>query len=202
MHIHETLTDLDGGFGPYPDGLPFDAFRKPFVKFPSLSGAFAYRTGGDAEHLGDGLDLGRKLLGVGAHDRQDNVIFHRSQRETSHSQADESCGKFLSMDEGEIFRRNLLRVIKERGLSEAQLSKLASLNPRAVTDIRERRVASPKLSTVFALAKALDMDPGELLGLGKRHNLRPELAEFLEQLSVEEQSRFLAALSAIPRQPL
>ncbi|OOY15094.1 helix-turn-helix transcriptional regulator [Thioclava sp. DLFJ4-1] len=105
------------------------------------------------------------------------------------------------MDEGEIFRRNMLRVMKELDLNEAQLSKKAGLNARAVTDIRERRVASPKLSTVFALCKALNRDPGEMLGIGKRHNLRPELAEFLEKLSAEEQSRFLAALEAIPREP-
>jgi transcriptional regulator with XRE-family HTH domain len=105
------------------------------------------------------------------------------------------------MNESEIFRANLLRHMADRGMSEAELSKKAKLNPRAVTDIREGRVASPKMSTVFRLAEALGIDPAELMGLGRRHHLHAALAEFLEQYPEEDQARFLAALSALPRQP-
>lgn len=105
------------------------------------------------------------------------------------------------MDENEIFRTNLLRLMAERGMKEAELSKAAGLNPRAVTDIRENRSASPKISTVFALARALNADPAELMGLGPRYRLNAELASFLSQYSEADQERFLAALAALPRLP-
>lgn len=105
------------------------------------------------------------------------------------------------MDENEVFRANLLRFMAERGMKEAELSKAAKLNARVVTDIRERRSASPKISTVFALARALDVDPAELMGLGPRYRLHAELAEFLSQYSEADQERFLAALEALPRLP-
>lgn len=105
------------------------------------------------------------------------------------------------MNESEIFRQNLLRLMAERGLTEAALSKAAGLNARAVTDIREHRTASPKLSTVFALAQALQVDPGELIGLGPRHQLNAELAAFLSQLDQAGQERLLAVLAALPHAP-
>lgn len=105
------------------------------------------------------------------------------------------------MDESETFRVNLLRIIAERGITEAALSKQAKLNARAVTDIREKRTASPKLSTVFALARALDYDPAQLMGLGPRPKLNAELAKFLSQLDEAEQARLLAALAAVPPAP-
>lgn len=108
---------------------------------------------------------------------------------------------FLNMDETETFRENLLRMMAEKGLTEAGLSRQAGLNARAVTDIRERRVASPKLSTIFALAKALKVDPGELMGLGKRHQINSALAEYLQQFGEAEQAQLLAALAALPRKP-
>jgi transcriptional regulator with XRE-family HTH domain len=130
-----------------------------------------------------------------------NVFYHTQQSETSHSPPDGGFGKFHAMNESAIFRTNLLRAMTDKGMSEAELSKKARLNARAVTDIREGRVASPKLSTVFRLAAALGIDPGELMGLGRRHRLYDQLAEFLEQFPEEDQARFLAALSALPRQP-
>lgn len=101
------------------------------------------------------------------------------------------------MDENETFRLNLIRLMRERGLKAAQLSKLADLNARAVTDIEEGRAQSPKISTVFKLAKALQVDPAELMGLGPRLLLNRELAEFLSQYSETEQERLLQGLSAL-----
>lgn len=98
-----------------------------------------------------------------------------------------------------MFRASLLRLLEERGLKEAELSKLAGLNRRAVTDIREGRTVSPKLSTVFALAKALQVDPTVLMGLAPRHALNTELAQFLSQYSADDQERFLTALQSLPR---
>lgn len=105
------------------------------------------------------------------------------------------------MDANEVFRTNLLERMRQLGMSEAELSKRASLNPRAVTDIRERRTQSPKLSTVFSLSAALGVDPAEMMGLGPRYKLNADLAAFLEQFEEEAQLRFLAALEALPRQP-
>lgn len=101
------------------------------------------------------------------------------------------------MNESETFRDNLLRMMAAKGLRAAELSKRAGLNPRAVKDIEERQAISPKLSTVFALAKALDVDPGELIGLGPRPVLSRELLEFLSAYDPGEQERLLQALSAL-----
>lgn len=105
------------------------------------------------------------------------------------------------MDESEIFRDNLLRLMAERGFKAAELSKRAKLNPRAVKDIEERRVASPKLSTVFALARALSADPAEMVGLGPRSRLAPALEAYLAQYDQAEQERLLQALSALATPP-
>lgn len=105
------------------------------------------------------------------------------------------------MEQTETFRANLLKLIDERNLSEAEVSLAAGLNRRAVTDIRERRTRSPKISTVFSLASALNVDAGELLGLKPRYQLQSDLAKFLQQYDEEDQARFLAALLALPRQP-
>ncbi|MGY6704607.1 helix-turn-helix transcriptional regulator [Roseinatronobacter sp.] len=69
------------------------------------------------------------------------------------------------LDESEVFRRNMLSFMKIRGLSAAGLSRKAGLNPRAVKDIEERRTGSPRLSTVFNLARALEVPVEVLLGL-------------------------------------
>lgn len=102
------------------------------------------------------------------------------------------------MTNDEIFRRNLIALMRERGLAAATLSKEAKLNARAVKDIEEGRSGSPRLVTAQALADALEVDLSELLGLGPTPKLRRDLAEFLEQYDEDEQGRFLAALAAIP----
>lgn len=102
------------------------------------------------------------------------------------------------MNENEIFRANLLQAMAERGLKAAELSRMAGLNPRAVKDIEERQAISPKLSTVFALARALGVEPGELMGLGPRQSLSRELVEYLSAYSQDDQQRLLLAISAIP----
>jgi transcriptional regulator with XRE-family HTH domain len=122
------------------------------------------------------------------------------QGETSHFPALIYGDKRLSMDESETFRANLLRLMAEKGFKAAELSKRAKLNPRAVKDIEEHRVTSPKLSTVFALARALGSDPAEMMGLGPRSRLAPALEAFLAQYDQSEQARILQALSVLPVQ--
>lgn len=123
------------------------------------------------------------------------------QVETSHwSGALLQCMR-RTMSESEIFRTSLIRLRAERGLSAAELSRRAGLNVRAVTDIEERRSQSPKLATVFALARALDVAPGEMIGLGAQARIKDELAEFLSRYDEEDQARLLAALHAIAPEP-
>ena len=103
------------------------------------------------------------------------------------------------MNESEIFARNLVAAIRETGTNNAELSRKAGLNARAVTDLLER-VQSPKLSTVFALSRALGRDPGEMMGLGKRANIISGLADFLSQYDEADQERFLSALASLSGQ--
>lgn len=169
------------------------------IELPSLTGAFTDSAGGQPEDRGSGFDLRDQLVSFRLHGGQGSVIFHTKQAGISHSPARRRGGISLTMDQNETFRENLLAALAESGMTEAELSIKAGLNRRAVTDIRERRTVSPKISTVFALAQALHRDPGELLGIGQRYQLDRRLAEFLEQFGPEDQARFLDALTALPR---
>ncbi|WP_216016598.1 helix-turn-helix domain-containing protein [Roseovarius nubinhibens] len=133
-----------------------------------------------------------------------SVIYHTLQRETSHSQYLPSCGKFLNMDDqaSATFIRNVLAAVDaDPDLNDAKLSIKAGVNRRMVTDMREGRVKSPKLSSVFAIAKALNRDPGELMGLGPRPKIRSDLSAFLSQYDEDAQARILHAMKAFPPAP-
>lgn len=196
LHFGNTTTDSSDCFRPCAS-----AGLEPSVEAAALTGALSDRAGGNTERRSDGLDFSDKEFSFVLHSRNCSVKNHTTQREISHSPPTGGCGISLTMTEGEIFRENLLREMEEQGLNEAQLSVMAGLNRRAVTDIRERRTLSPKISTVFALARALKRDPAEMMGLGPRYRLCQDLAMFLEQYEPEDQARFLAALRAIPRLP-
>jgi transcriptional regulator with XRE-family HTH domain len=128
-------------------------------------------------------------------------MFHTPQGETSHSHPPRCRITFAAMDVSESFRRNLLAAMAEKGETAAGLSRKAGLNPRAVKDIEEGRAVSPKLSTVFALAYALNLDPAEMMGLGRRANVNAALLSFLEQYDEAAQEQLLAALAALPPAP-
>lgn len=196
MHRFETLVNRFDRVGP----SQFSRLE-PLVEVSALTGALPDCSGGNPKLGSDCLDLGNEGFDIGLHDADCSVIFHTEQRETSHSPKVQGRGKFLTMDENEIFRENLLRLMAEKGMNEAELSIKAGLNRRAVTDIRERRTQSPKVSTVFKLASALGADPASMLGLGRRYSLNAELAEFLSQYGEDDQARFLAALASLPRLP-
>ena len=129
------------------------------------------------------------------------MFFHIRQGETSHSRRMIYGAICLGMDASEIFRLKLLEFMREKGMNAAELSRAAGLNARAVTDILERRTISPKVSTAFALAAALDVDPSLMLGLPSRAGLLDSLVQFLSQYDEAEQAQLLAALSALPRRP-
>ncbi|MDD7972459.1 helix-turn-helix domain-containing protein [Roseinatronobacter alkalisoli] len=105
-------------------------------------------------------------------------------------------------NESDVFRRNLLHFMKLRGFSAASLSRKAGLNSRAVKDIEERRTGSPRISTVFKLARALDMAPEILLGLtvpqadhpGQQPAHDPEIDAFLSSLSQSERESLAASI--------
>ena len=101
------------------------------------------------------------------------------------------------MNEGAQFIAAVLAALDETGMSEAELSVKAGLNRRAVTDLREGRVRSPKISTVFALARALGKDPGEMLGLGPRLQVQADLARYLSEYDEAQQVQMLRALQAL-----
>jgi transcriptional regulator with XRE-family HTH domain len=105
------------------------------------------------------------------------------------------------MNVNETFRRNLMAAREARGLDARNLSLQAGLGERAVKDIEEGRSQSPKISTVFALAKVLGLDPGELLGIGRRPMLQADLLQFLEKFDKQQQEQILSALSNLPLLP-
>lgn len=193
-HVSNFLPDGLNRLRPGPSAM-FQSGIEP----PPLSGPLANSGGGQSKSRSSGLDLCDQLFCFCLHAAHASVKFHTGQVETSHSPAVPRGGISLTMDQNETFRENLLAALAESGMTEAELSVAAGLNRRAVTDIRERRTMSPKISTVFALARALHRDPGELLGIGQRYRLDRQLAEFLEQFGPEDQARFLAALTALPR---
>ena len=100
------------------------------------------------------------------------------------------------------FIRNVLAAVDaDPDLNDAKLSLLAGVNRRMVTDMREGRVKSPKLSSVFAIARALNRDPGEMMGLGPRPKIRSDLSAFLSQYDEDGQERILRAMKAFPPAP-
>lgn len=193
--VGDPVADLLCGFRPDPL-----ACLKAGVEVSALTGLCAQRGWLNAKLGGSSLNLGAKFVGEGSvfHDQNHNVIFHTTQRETSHFPHWNVAAKPDYMDVSETFRANLLRLMAEKGFKAAELSKRAHLNARAVKDIEEGRVASPKLSTVCALANALGEDPAEMMGLGARSRLVPALAAYLAQYDQSEQERLLQALSALP----
>lgn len=102
------------------------------------------------------------------------------------------------MEESEIFRKNLMRIRQEKDIDAKKLSRMAGLGERAVKDIEEGRSQSPKISTVFRLAEALNVDPGEMMGLPARAGINEKLVKFLSQYDEAGQEQLLAALSLIP----
>ncbi|MGP9789888.1 helix-turn-helix domain-containing protein [Roseinatronobacter sp. NSM] len=99
--------------------------------------------------------------------------------------------------ESEVFRKNLLHYMKLRGFSAASLSRKAGLNSRAVKDIEERRTGSPRISTVFKLARALELPPEVLLGLRDPSSDTP-----VSGASVPVVNGFLSSLSQSEREYL
>ncbi len=192
----KALTDDSGSLGPNPLAL-----TKTGIEFAPLADPCADRARTDAKGASRSLDFRSELFADGLHVRDDSEKFLTVQVETSHSHMTGQPPMTFIMEIDETFRRRLRQLRLERGYSAAELSRRAKLNVRAVTDIEDGKAQSPKISTAFALAEALGVDPGEMLGLGPRLSLRAELAQFLSQYDEAQQERILAALLALPMRP-
>ncbi|WP_084386369.1 helix-turn-helix domain-containing protein [Roseinatronobacter thiooxidans] len=104
----------------------------------------------------------------------------------------------MIVDVSEIFRANLLQVLKDRKISAASVSRKAGLNIRAVKDIEERRAKSPRILTVFKLAEALEVPPQDLLGLTKcpcaSATEISDAVEFFSSIPAEQRDSVLSAI--------
>jgi transcriptional regulator with XRE-family HTH domain len=69
------------------------------------------------------------------------------------------------MDQDQIikaFGENLRATRQGKKLSQAKLATIADLDPTNLSEIEGGKI-NPTLTTIMALAKALDVDPSELL---------------------------------------
>lgn len=103
----------------------------------------------------------------------------------------------MNMDVNETFRLKLQVIMAEKGLKAPEIARLAGVNRRMVYDIIEGRSQSPKIETIFKIADALKVHPGELLGFGPQMPLHPRLAELLQQYPIDDQERLASALAQL-----
>lgn len=57
----------------------------------------------------------------------------------------------------------LLKLLEERNITRYRLSKLSGINESTITRLINEKNKDPKLSTVKAIAKALDVDINEII---------------------------------------
>jgi transcriptional regulator with XRE-family HTH domain len=96
----------------------------------------------------------------------------------------------------DAFRKRLAHYMAQEGMNPAKLSKRAGLNARAVTDIQQGRIKSPRVQTVMALENALGLSPGALLGFGPA-TVSAELQELLHELDEATQQQLLVTLRSL-----
>lgn len=96
-----------------------------------------------------------------------------------------------------LFRENLFRIMRKRGLTAAELSKMASLNARAVKDIEEGRSKSPKLSTAKKLADALGVAIDYLVMPKEVSEARRQFAGLITEIESQTIEKVLMAIRAM-----
>lgn len=101
----------------------------------------------------------------------------------------------------EEFKLRLKAGMISKGMNPASLSIAAGLNRRAVADLLEGQATSPKLSTAFALAKALESSLDELTGQRPQVSIAPKMLELLSQYGRDEQEQLAAAIANLPPAP-
>ena len=65
----------------------------------------------------------------------------------------------------EIFSNNLIDILEDRGMSQAQLARDSGLSVSRVSEYINRN-ATPTIFALINIADALDMDIGELVDFG------------------------------------
>ena len=75
-----------------------------------------------------------------------------------------------------LFGRNLVKLRKERGLSQEDLAKLAGLTKRMIA-YYEIQAVKPPIDKIEALANALDATISELLGIKESTRVQKEFLE-------------------------
>lgn len=101
------------------------------------------------------------------------------------------------MDVNNRLRENIQRLMAKRDINAPEVARRSGLNRRMIYDIIEGRSQSPKVETVFKIAEAIGVQPGELLGLGESFSLHPALAELILQYPADEQEQLAKALQAL-----
>lgn len=105
------------------------------------------------------------------------------------------------MNVNEIFRLRLKAEMDAQGSNPANLSVKADMNRRAVTDLLEGRAQSPRLSTAYALAKALGLTLDQMTGDAPQRSITPRLLDLLSQYDEAEQEQLAEAILNLPRAP-
>lgn len=105
------------------------------------------------------------------------------------------------MEIDEQFVRNLLRIMRDAGMTPAELSRKAGLNPRAVKDLEQRRSVSPKRSTAVRLSAALNCNVEDIIRGESRHEIDQSIIQILAQYPPEAQRKLVQAIEALVPPP-
>lgn len=95
------------------------------------------------------------------------------------------------------FTENLLRILNERGITEAAASRAAGLNPRFVTDLKIGHTRSPRLANAYAMADFLGLDIKDIIEGRSKSPLNQALVDLLSEYPEAEQQQILAAVTAL-----
>ena len=72
-----------------------------------------------------------------------------------------------------VFSQNLIKLRKERGMSQSDLAKLCGVTQRMIT-YYENQAVRPPIDKIEAIAKALNVKIDDLLGMNKETNIQKE----------------------------
>lgn len=109
------------------------------------------------------------------------------------------------MEEADInanLRANLARLMEEHGMDGAAVARAAGVNRSAIYDILNGRSQSPRLSTIFALARAFNKTPSSLYGAQLDDRFKADLLEVASDLGKDDQERLLVLALALARPKL
>ena len=97
----------------------------------------------------------------------------------------------------ETFPQRLVRLRKEKGLSQKELATLSGLSPRMIAHY-ESQVSHPSLDKIEKIAAALGMGITELLG-SQKSPVTPEAGESLSSVNTKTLKQFKKILELSPQ---